>query len=424
MKLQVVGCSHHKANVQVREQLAFSESQVPSFLSSFYETYPDAEAVLLSTCNRTEFYAVARDQGAMPTKDQMVELLASNSGVGKSDIEESLFVHSDREAVKHLFAVTSSLDSMVIGETQILSQVKRAYQIATETNASLSMIHQIFQNAIRVARRISNETELHSTRVSVPSVAICDLAKQIFESLKGKRILIIGAGEMAEDTLNYIREEGGTDIVIVNRTKATAELLANRFNGRVGDWSDLQTELTAADLVVSTTGSKEPVVTAEMFESIELTRKQKPLFVLDLAVPRDFDSQISDCRNVYLYSLDDLQRECEQNQKSRESHYPKAEKIIDQETGLFLDDVRRRKGGATIAQLKQQADLAKELELQRLKNRLDGIDPQHLEQIEISFHRLVNKILHPPLKSLQKDESGDRPGGMLDALRKLFQLGD
>ena len=258
----------------------------------------------------------------------------------------------------------------------------------------------------------------------MPSVAICDLAKQIFETLKGKRVLIIGAGEMAEETLNYIRDEGCRDIVIVNRTESKAQELAAKFDGAVRSFDQLSEELVRADLVVGTTGAQQPVVTAEMYASIEKQRRKASLFVLDLAVPRDFDSQIADCKNVYLYTLDDLQRECDRNRRGRESHFPKAQKIIEQETGLFFDDAVRREGGATIAQLKQQAHEAKEIELQRLKNRLEGISPEQMEQIEVAFHRLTNKILHPPLKSLQADVTSDKHGGMIDALKKLFQLGD
>ena len=423
MNLQVVGCSHNLANVEIRERLVFPESKVPVFLKSFYDHFPEAEAVLLSTCNRTEFYAASKDKAALPSCTQMVQLLADQSGVGCSEIENQVFSYLDQDAIKHLFSVTASMDSMVVGETQILSQVKRAYEIATKSRSSISAIHKVFQNAIRVAKRISNETELHASRVSVPSVAICDLAKQIFETLKGKRVLVIGAGEMAKETLNYIRDEGCRDIVIVNRTKSNAQELAQEFDGTVGNWDNLSEELARADLVVATTGAEQPVVTAEMFQATQQQRRQASLFVLDLAVPRDFDSRIADAKNVYLYTLDDLQRECERNQRGRESHFPKAQKIIEQETGLFFDDARRREGGATIAQLKQQAHEVKEVELERLKNRLD-VTPEQMEQIEVAFHRLTNKILHPPLKSLQADVSSERHGGLIDALKKLFQLGD
>ncbi len=423
MNLQVVGCSHHEASVAIRERLAFNQQQVGPFLDGFYDRFPESEAVLLSTCNRTEFYAAAKKPELIPSQEEMISFLASQRGLERSEIDSGLFALSDRPAIKHLFTVAASLDSMVVGETQILAQVKKAYQLAAEKNQSIPLSHQAFQSAIRVARRVSNETEIHSNRLSVPSVAICVLAKQIFERLDNKKILIIGAGEMAEETLTYVKSEGGKDIVITNRTPAKAAELANRYDGRVADWSSLQSELAVADLIVSTTGATDPIVGMEMFDAVHRSRNQKPLFILDLAIPRDFEAKIGDQLNVYLYTLDDLQKQCERNRKSRENHYPKALKIIDQETDLFLADMRRRSSGSTIAQLKKQAGELKDAELKRLMNRLDGVSPEHRAEIEKSFHRLVNKILHPPLESVQ-DDAVKGSESLLDALKKLFQLGD
>lgn len=423
MNLQVIGCSHHQSNVAIREQLAFTEKQVGSFLKLFYDRFPQSEAVLLSTCNRTEFYAAAQKPDLIPSQQEMMEFLASQRGLSISDVDDDLFAHSDRDAIEHLFSVAASLDSMVVGETQILSQVKRAYQLAVESNQTIPLTHQAFQSAIRVARRVSNETEIHSNRVSVPSIAICVLAKQIFERLDNKNVLIVGAGEMAEETLNYVRSEGGKKICITNRTRSKAVELAKKFSGRVADWEDLGDELAAADLIVSTTGATEPIITSAMFDGIEKARNQKPVFMLDLAIPRDIDAKIGERLNVYLYTLDDLQKECEKNRNSRQSQYPKAVKIIDQETDSFFAEVRRRSSGSTIVQLREQADQAKNAELTRLMNRLDGLSDPHRAEIEQSFNRLVNKILHPPLKSLQ-DDSVNESGSLLDALKKLFQLGD
>ncbi len=423
MNLQVIGCSHHQSNVAIREQLAFTEQQVPSFLKLFYDRFPESEAVLLSTCNRTEFYAAAQKPDLIPSQKEMIEFLATERGLSFSDVNGDLFAHSDRDAIEHLFSVAASLDSMVVGETQILSQVKRAYQLAVESNQTIPLTHQAFQSAIRVARRVSNETDIHSHRVSVPSIAICVLAKQIFERLDNKRILILGAGEMAEETLTYVRSEGGKDIWITNRTQSRAEELAGKFDGNVASWESLEEQLAKADLIVSTTGATEPVVTSAMFDRVEKARNQKPMFVLDLAIPRDIEAEIGDRLNVYLYTLDDLQKECEKNRKSRQSQYPKAVKIIGQETDQFFAELRRRSSGSTIAQLRQQADEAKNAELTRLMNRLEGLSDAHRAEIEQSFHRLVNKILHPPLESL-RDDSVNESGSLLDALKKLFQLGD
>ena len=228
---------------------------------------------------------------------------------------------------------------------------------------------------------------------------------------------------MAEETLRYVVHDGGKDFTIINRSIENAKELAAKFNGRVGDWKELEKELAAADLVISATGATKAVVESDLFDLVEEKRKQKPLFILDLAVPRDFEQSISGRLNVYLYTLDDLQKECERNRQSRQSHYPKAQKIINYEADQFFDEIQKRSSGSAIAQLKRQADDAKQLELDRLMNRLDGVSKKQRSEIEQSFNRLVNKILHPPLKSLQT-ESPHISGGLLEALKKLFQLGD
>ena len=424
MNLQVIGCSHHQSSVSIRERLAFTEQQIGPFLDLFYDQFPESEAVLLSTCNRTEFYAAAKHAKLIPSQQEMIEFLAGQRGLTGSEIHSDLYVHTNQQAITHLFTVAASLDSMVVGESQILSQVKRAYQLAVEKNQTIPLTHQAFQSAIRVARRITNETDIHANRVSVPSVAIGVLAKQIFERLDNKRVLIIGAGDMAEETLKYVMAEGGKLITITNRTLSKAEELASKFNGRVAPWSELQTELADADLIVSTTGATEPVVSSEMFDQAAKVRNQKPVLILDLAIPRDFAEEIDNYLNVYLYTLDDLQRECDLNRQSRETQYPTARKIIDLETQRFFVDVQRRSSGSTIAQLKRQADEVKSAELKRLMNRLGDIDPEHRMEIEQSLNRVVNKILHPPLKSVQDDTSPETHHGLLDALKKLFQLGD
>lgn len=422
MNLQVIGCSHHHSSVSVREKLAFTEDQVKSFLTHYHQSFPKSEAVLLSTCNRTEFYAAGKTADGVPSSQQMIKFLADHRGLKTGEIANNLFAHQDRAAIGHLFSVAASLDSMVVGEAQILSQVKQAYQLAVDTGHKIPLTHHVFQTAMKVAKRIANETDIHTTRVSVPSVAVNVLTKQIFERLEDKRILILGAGKMAEETLTYIVAGGGKDIVVTNRTRSRAESLAEKFNGQVADWGDLNQQLIDADLIVSTTGATQPVVSHEQFDGVADKRQEKTLLILDLAIPRDFDSKIGQYESVYLYTLDDLQRECEKNRQSRQSHWPKAQKIVEQETANFFQDAHRRESGSTIALLKKQANEVKDAELERLLNRLDRLTPEQESEIEQSFHRLVNKLLHPPLKSINADQN--QSGGLLDAMKRLFQLGD
>ena len=424
----VVGCSHHKSSVAFREQAALSKSQTELFAETFYQKYPNAELVVLSTCNRTEIYCLGNNAGDLPSPQDVIALWAEDRGIEFQKLREELYIHQNDQAVGHLFTVSSSLDSMVVGESQIQAQVRQAYEAAKLLRAATPLTHHVFDNALRVSKRVSTETGIHNNRVSVPSIAVNVLAKQIFERLDNKKILVLGAGEMAEETLNYLADHGAKNITVCNRSTDRAKKLADRFSGTVAPWDQLIDQLISADMVISTTSSTEPVMTATAFGPVVDARRQKPIFILDLAVPRDFENAISDELNVYLYSLDDLQRECERNLNSRKSEWPAAIKIVEAETEKFFGDVRRRAGGSTIAQLKRQANEVREEELQRLMNRLESASDNDRAQIEQAFHRLVNKILHPPLESIREDSTNesteDQPKNLLDAMKRLFQLHD
>ena len=424
MMLQIVGCSHHDSGMIVREKLAFDQQQVGRFLTNFYNTYPQSEALLLSTCNRTEFFTATHDQSNGPSFAEMQQSLADACGLENSEVKSHVFELSNQDAIRHLFSVAASLDSMVIGETQILQQVKQAYDLATQINNNIPLTHHVFQAAIKVAKRVANQTEIQQNRVSIPSIAIGDFARQIVERLDNKNILVIGAGEMAEETLQYVTHYGGKHIRLVNRTREKAVELANRWSGDVVEWSELMQALDEADLIISTTGAQEAIVSIDQYRQTEDRRGQKPLFILDLAVPRDFDPAIGECENVYLYSLDDLQAQCEHNQKSRRSHWPKAKKIIDQETELFMKELAYRSKGSAIALLKASASEIKDAELRRLINKLGPIEPRHRDEIETAFHRLTNKLLHPPLESLREESDVDSDHSLFEAFKKLFRLGD
>lgn len=426
MNIQVIGCSHHVADSALREKIAFSPAEIPGFLSEFYEVYPQAEAVLLSTCNRTELYTLGGHRDLLPSRTETIEILAARKNVDPAELERMIFHHREQAAIKHLFTVSCSLDSMVVGEPQILSQLKQAYELAVEMRSSTPLIHQTFDAAIRVARRVSNETDIHRNRVSVPSIAINVLAKQIFERLDNKQILVLGAGEMAEETLTYLKSAGASNITVANRTLEKAHSLAEQFGGKTIGWANILAEISACDLVISTTGAKEPIVTNADFQDVISKRKLKPLFILDLAIPRDFDNAIGSVEDVYLYSLDDLQAECERNRNSRKSQWPKAQAIVEQETEGFFKDLRRRASGSTIASLKKQASEIRDDELSRLLNRLESASEKDRKQIEIAFNRLVNKILHPPLESIREEsDAADQAGdsvGLLEAMKQLFKL--
>ncbi len=424
MRLQMVGCSHHHSSVDLRERLAFSPDQARAALGKLRQQFPESEAVLLSTCNRVELYTAAETDRLCPTHHDMVEFLASFHGMRAAEIFDDLFERDGEEAVRHLFTVAASLDSMVVGEAQILSQVKQAYELAQAGESTGTLTHLAFQAAIRVAKRVASETAINERRVSIPSVAVADFASQIFERFDDKHVLVIGAGEMGEETLNYLKAEGARDVTIVNRNPERAEELAQRVGGTPRSWDQLDQLLIEADLVVSTTGAKEPIVTLESYRQIEFQREQRTMFILDLAVPRDIEPAVGDCLNVYLYSIDDLKSTCERNKRARQKEWPKAERIIDHETARFIADLNHRTTAPIIGQLHAMANSVKEQELKRLMNKLGDVDQKTSDEITQSFNRLVKKILHPPLESLRDKAAEGEHHGLLDALKQLFGLGE
>jgi glutamyl-tRNA reductase len=386
--------------------------------------FPGSESVLVSTCNRVEVYTAADVDEACPSYHDVVGFLADFHGLEPLEIFEAIFERTGEDAIRHLFTVASSLDSMVVGEAQILSQVKQAYELARACDSAGPLTNAVFQAALRVAKRVANETAINQRRVSIPSIAVADFAAQIFERFDDKRVLVIGAGEMGEETLRYLIDEGARDIRVVNRSPERAEQLAGRLGGRPCPWGQLLELLVEADLVIGTTGSPEPVVTLQAFQPVHARRRQRPLFLLDLAVPRDFDPAIGDLLGVYLYSIDDLRQACEANRRAREKEWPKAERIIETETARFMAELNHRATGPTIQRLRQQAEQLKEEELKRLLNKLGDVDDRLRGELGRAFDRLVNKLLHPPLESLRDEAQRGSSYGLLEALKRLFQLKD
>ena len=424
MRLQVVGCSHHNSSIELRERLAFNPQQTRDALGQLRQRFPQAEAVVLSTCNRVELYLAAEQAEQCPTHHDMVEFLAGFHGLDPIEVFDDLFERSGEDAVRHLFMVAASLDSMVMGEAQILAQVKQAYEQATVGDSAGPVTHAVFQSAIRVAKRVARETAINQKRVSIPSVAVADFAKQFFERFDDKQVLVIGAGEMGEETLRYLIDEGASQVTIINRSAERAADLATRITGQVARWDQLHNELVTADLVVSTTGAGHCIVTEADFREINRRRAQRPLFVLDLAVPRDFEPQIGEAIGVYLYSVDDLKKTCESNRQAREKEWPKAERIIEAETTQFMAELNHRATGPVIRRLCQQANQIKDDELSRLLNKLGDIDERSRREISQAFSRLVNKVLHPPLESLRDEADRGEVHGLVDALKRLFQIKD
>ena len=425
MKLQMIGCSHHDAAVEFREKISFSTEQVGEALRTFRRRFPSGELVLLSTCNRVELYASGGD-GQEFGQNEFAEFLAEQHQLTTSEIIDQMICRGGQEAVDHLFTVACSLDSMVVGEAQILSQVKQAYDLACSTDSAGPLTHSVFQSAIRTAKRVQQETSIHRRRVSVPSVAVGEVAAEVFDSLRDKRVVLCGAGEMGEETLRYLKQAGATDIRILNRSYERAVALAESFQAEPVLWDSLNTEVIEADLLIGTTSAHEPILDQAAFGSLHRKRNGRVLLILDLAVPRDFDPAIGEMSSVYLYGIDDLQSACLRNQRERQKELPKAGQIIQEESARFMQAINHRATGPVIQQLRTQAHELKQEELERLINKLglSEMDPAINKEIEKSFDRLINKLLHPPLSSLRDDAAEGHRKGLLEALRHLFNLGD
>ena len=424
MTLAFVGGSHRTVPMALRERLAFSAEQAAEALARFRERFPGREGVLLSTCNRVELYAAGEADAVPPAPGQLVDFLAECRGIDTALLQPVLVREADDDAVRHLFTVAAGLDSMVLGEPQIVAQVKQAWALAREHDTAGPLTAGMFQAALRTAKRVATETAIGRERLSIPSVAVADFASGVFERFDDKRVLLIGAGKMAHETLRYLREAGARDIVIVNRSAARAEDLGARLGARAGRFDRLVDELVAADLVVSTTGATVPVVTPELFASAEPRRKGRPLLVLDLAMPRDFDPRIGERPGVWLYSIDDLGAACDANRKARQRELPGAMAIIDEETRRFMGDLHHRSSAPVIERLRAEWTGTGEAELDRLFRRLPDLDDASRAEIRQAFERYSAKLLHLPMTSLRQESHSGPPHGLLDALRRLFALED
>jgi glutamyl-tRNA reductase len=425
MKLQMIGCSHKLSGVEIRERLTYTMPEVGAALELWQARYPKAEAVLLSTCNRVELYTAADGETELPAAECMAQFLAETRHVHTDCLRPAIVANQGKQTIEHLFAVASSLDSMVVGEAQIVSQVKQAYELADERGTTGPLTHSVFQAALRTARRVASETAIQRRRVSIPSVAIADFATRVFEAFHDKRVLVVGAGEMAEETLEHLLARGTRDIVVCNRSPERAAELADRFAGRVAPWEDRWAEMIDAALVVSATGASEPIIRAGDFaRQVVPHRDQRPLFMLDLAVPRNIEPAVGEQLGVYLYSIDDLREACEQNLKKRQAELPAARRIVTEETERFMVEYYHRISGPTISRLRREWQQPKEDEFRRLLNKLPDLDERSRQEIEHAFDRLVNKLLHPPLQSLRHESRHGPPHGLLDALKRLFQLED
>lgn len=426
MNLVMVGVNFRSTPVEVREKLALGGETLTQALETIQRAF-NCESVILSTCNRVEMYFARLDGTPLPAEPEVAELLARVVDCGSTGLVTYLKAIQGDQAVRHLFRVVSSLESLVLGEGQIAGQVKQAYETARQAGASGPALNSLFQWARQVARRVRTETGLAHGHVSVSSVAV-DYVREVFDHFDDKTVAVLGAGKMAELTLKQLAELNPKRVLVTNRSLERAENLARAYSGQAIPWAELDSVLARADIVLSTTGATEPIVSLQRWRAISRQRKKGRCVVLDIAVPRDFDPAIHDGDSVCLFNIDDLNSVRNATLVERRGHIPSAEQIIDQETTRFLRDWTRRKHGSAIAKLTREFEAKRENIVSKLMQRLNGrLSPEDKRYIEGAFRLLQNQYLHGPIAALAEESANgaiQEGHTLLDALRKLFRLPD
>jgi glutamyl-tRNA reductase len=422
MPLAVVGASHRTAPIEHRERFALGRTEVPDALLELAED--GSEAVVLSTCNRTEVYL------SLPDGSDGVEharaLLAARIGQDPAQAARYFYVHRDRQAAEHLFRVSSGLDSMILGEPQIQGQVKEAYATAREVAGENGPVvgqalHRLFQTAFSIGGKVRSETGLGVGAASVSSAAV-DLAKKIFGSLKGRRALVLGAGEMSEVTLECLRAEGVRTAIVANRTWDRARELAERWGGEAIHWEEFAGALPQVDIVICSTAAPHPVLTVERLRGALPHGPRRPLCIIDIAIPRDVEPAVADQPNVFLYNIDDLQQMVDDNLGRRRAQLPQAESIVARGVEEFWAWYASLAVVPTIRALRDRGEELRRAEMERALRQLSHLSPEDQLAIDALTRSLVNKVLHAPTARLRDAAGNGRGTGVLDTVRYLFAL--
>jgi glutamyl-tRNA reductase len=420
-RLLLLGLNHATAPLEVREKVAFSGNGRDQALDALRAQFPRAEIALLSTCNRVELYT-AREVHGHPRAEEVIDFLAKFHGVDAAEFAKHLYRKSDREVVSHLFTVASSLDSMVLGETQILGQVREAYDAAKAKGATGALLNPLFQRAVAVGKEVMTVTAIAEGRVSVASVAV-DYAKRIFDSLADKCVLSIGGGKMASLVLQSFAQLRPKRLMVCNRSPEKAADLAAKFGGEAVPYEGLNDHLVKADVVVSSTGAAHPIITKQQIAGLRKAMRYRPIFLIDIALPRDVEAGVGELENVYLYNIDDLQQVVAGTMGQRQDAVDAARKIVDRQVEQFAVWQRTREMGPMIDRLsKRYHQLAAE-ELARTLNKLPGVGDAEKAHLEELTRRIVNKLLHDPITMLRKSEHlHGTTSQYLHALERLFHL--
>jgi glutamyl-tRNA reductase len=417
--LFLLGVSHRTAPVDLRERLDFSSRDVGAAVEALATRPCAAESVVLSTCNRSEIYVASSD----PTRarEELVDFLSDYHQLPRDVFLPHLFAYDDAEAARHLFRVSAGLDSLVVGEPQILGQVKDAFQAAAQRQCTGPLLGKVFDWAFGVGKRVRTETTLGEGAVSVSYAAVA-LARKIFGRLQGRRVLVIGAGEISTLTAQHLKSQGVAEIAITSRTAAHAEALAEAVEGTAVPWNDMMQALSRADIVLTATGSQRPILTRAHVETVTGRRRPDPLFIIDIAVPRDVEAAVGDIEQVFLYNVDDLQSIVEENMSRRGAEVARAEAIVSEELARFTAWQRSRAAVPTIVALRQRFDAIRRAEVQRLEGKLTGLPPEARNRLDEVTRLIVEKLLIVPTEQLKALPDEETQVAYTEMVNRLFRL--
>lgn len=420
MNLLLVGVNHKTASVELREKLACLVPDLDAAYHSLQASPELAEIILYGTCNRVELLGVGPE--VEPALARLKAFLSSAPEVSPEVLASSLYVHQGAEAVRHVFRVAASLDSMVLGEPQILGQMKEAYRQATQHQTTGPILNRLLHKTFSVAKRVRTETGIGDHAVSV-SYAAVSLARKIFGELHGMTVLLVGAGEMAELALEHLQAQKVGRIIVANRTLERGLRLAERYRGEAVSLEELEAQLLHADIIISSTGSQTYLLQRDQVRAAMRRRKQRPLFLIDIAVPRDLDPAINDLDNVYLYNIDDLKEVVEQGWQARRQEAARAERLVVEETVKFQDWLQTMEVYPTIIALKEKAAAICDAELKKTLNHLGAVSDEQRQSLEVLLNSVTQKLLHDPFIFLKRNHSMKKSHHReLDLVRRLFNL--
>ena len=417
MGIVLIGISHKTAPVEVRERVAFAETRLTGALQEMVDRQTVSEGLIVSTCNRIEILALVAGEPATGI-DQLSAFLHRYHGFAHGSLFDHLYARADLEAIKHVFRVASSLDSMVVGEPQILGQVKDAYHIAQDAQTVGQTLNRLMSRAFAVAKRVRNETGIATSAVSISFVAV-ELARKVFESLKGTAVLLLGAGEMAELAARHLINYGAGRILIANRTFEHAERLARELKGEAVPLETLGQRLAEADIVICSTGAPDYLIRSDQVRRALEARRNRAMLMVDISVPRNIDPAESELDNVYVFDIDDLEAVTAANLKEREREALRAEAIIETEAARFAESLAEEDVNAVIGTFRREIEAMALAEFTRSRKRLGDLTPEQEEGIRLMLHAVVNKFTHPILKQLR--EADDGPSAYLQAWRKIYR---